>query len=409
MSTATANAGSSAAGAMVKANAKFTPVRLTGGVRSICGCTLGCCRLCKAWTNSEIDARHRLEKKARLALEAKAKAAANAAPGEINFMDLYQDIVLQIGEHLDLETSIALFLAMPTHTPVHTLAHRKLSAIKTGGLRDLATENLLIFLGKLDEKDLRNLGPLISFADIIEKMESYNGFLSYYVLTDHTQQFNKSGQIKVSKNLEKKYGHIRQNKYLAGELHSAWLDLSMRSQARLNNYYYSIFNIRRFIATSCGRVFELKNRTTCYDDPLAQLGIICERIPMKKLVRLMDTIYASIYGFTRHNFTNNIDQKAAMKKYFSLIEAMDSIHAYILAKFKKIEKLDEYLLNDESIPMERVIGISIWNLPLAERQALVNIRWPHPHVGGIADENALLSVFAEYHYIAVRPDGFYML
>jgi len=422
--TANAGAGASAAKACAKAKAKFTPVRLTGGVSSICRCNttgLGC-RLCYAWLNAESDARYKLEKKAQLAAEEEAKALSGLGADKIKFTDLYEDVVLRIGEYLDLETCIALFMAAPsTFRPTQKLALRKIFAIELGGLNSEASDNLLIFLGKISETDLRKLGQLVRFSTLVELMGGYNSNLSL-ALADHTLRFKQPGAIKTSKALDKQFGHIRQNTYLAEELQSAWLEVSVKTQHNSNQYYYSLFNISRtgqtlhnivngphgqvLYSLSRSIVREVPEHGGCYEDPLVQLGVICERIPLKNLVKLMHTIYHSIYCFTHTNFDTKQNQKAAMQKYFSLIEAMDSIHAYVLSKFKNTEALNQYLL--DKFPPERAIGISAWSLPPPERRLFVVSRWPHNIQGygyAQADENFKLYIFAKEHYISVRRDG----
>ena len=310
MSTATANAGSSAAGAMVKANAKFTPVRLTGGVRSICGCKNSCCRLCYTWRYAEVDALHRQAKKEQLEAEARVKALSGLGADKIKFTDLYEDVVLRIGEYLDLETCIALFMAAPsTFGPTQKLALRKIFAIELNGLNSQASDNLLIFLGKISETDLRKLGQLVRFSTLVERMGYYNEKMSV-VLADHTLRFKQPGAIKTSKALDKQFGHIRQNTYLVKKLQSAWREVSAKTQYNLNQYYYSLFNIIRTRQTlhnivngQNGQVLytltrfivrEVTEHGGCYEDPLVQLGVICERIPLKNLVGLMHVIYESI-------------------------------------------------------------------------------------------------------------------
>jgi len=430
MSTAiTANASASAANASASAanasaKAKFTPIRLTGGVRSICGCKNSCCRLCYAWRYAEIDALHRQAKKEQLEAEARVKALSGLGDNKIKFTDLYEDVVLQIGEYLDLETSISLFMAMHgtaglEHGPTQKLALRKIFAIELNGLNSEASYNLLIFLGKISEKDLRKLGQLVRFSTLVERMGYYNEKMSV-VLADHTLRFKQPGMIKTSKALEKQFGHIRQNTYLAKKLHSAWREVSVKTQYNLNQYYYSLFNIIRNGQTlhnihngQNGQVLytltrfivrEVTERGGCYEDPLVQLGVICERIPLKNLVGLMHVIYESIYCFTQTNFDNKTNQKAAIKKYFSLVEAMDSIHAYVLSKLENTKALTQYLLG--KVPIERAIGISAWSLPVAERETYVHTRWPHQIDNyALADENFKLYIFAKKHFISVRADG----
>jgi hypothetical protein len=425
MSTAyaTANAGASAmstANACAMTKDKFTLVRFTGSVKSICGCTTGGCRLCYAWLTAEADARYKLEKKAQLAAEAEAKALSCLGADKIKFTDLYEDVVLRIGEYLDLETCISLFMAAPsTFGPTQKLALRKIFAIELNGLNSKASDNLLIFLGKISETDLRKLGQLVRFSALVERMGYYNAKLSV-VLADHTLRFNQPGAIKQSKALDKQFGHIRQNTYLVKKLQSAWREVSAKTQYNLNLYYYSLFNISRngqtlhnIVNGQYGQVLytltrfivrEVTEHGGCYEDPLVQLGVICERIPLKNLVGLMHAIYESIYCFTHENFDTKQNQKAAMKKYFSLIEAMDSIHAYVLSKLENIKELAKYLLS--KVPIERAIGISAWSLPVAERETYVRIRWPHVvNNYGLADENFKLYVFAKKHYISLREDG----
>ena len=425
MSTAYATAN---AGAMTKACAKampagdkFTLVRFTGSVKNICGCTTGGCRLCYAWLTAEADARYKLEKKAQLAAEAKAKTATAATnANSIKFTDLYEDVVLRIGEYLDLETCISLFMAAPsTFGPTQKLALRKIFAIELNGLNSQASDNLLIFLGKISETDLRKLGQLVRFSALVERMGYYNAKLSV-VLADHTLRFKQPGAIKQSKALDKQFGHIRQNTYLVKKLQSAWREVSVKTQYNLTQYYYSLFNIIRngqtlhnIVNGQYGQVLykltrfivrEVPEHGGCYEDPLVQLGVICERIPLKNLVGLMHAIYESIYCFTHTNFDTKQNQKAAMKKYFSLIEAMDSIHAYVLSKLENVKELTKYLLS--KVPIERAIGISAWSLPVSERETYVRSRWPHVvNNYGLADENFKLYVFAKKHYISLREDG----
>ena len=416
----TANATANASAAMVKAKSKFTPVRLTGGVRSICGCKNSCCRLCYTWRYAEIDALHRQAKKEQLEAEARVKALSGLGADKIKFTDLYEDVVLRIGEYLDLETSISLFMAAPsTFGPTQKLALRKIFAIELNGLNSVASYNLLIFLGKISENDLRKLGQLVRFSSLVERMGYYNEKMSV-VLADHTLRFKQPGAIKTSKALDKQFGHIRQNTYLAKKLHSAWREVSLKTQYNLTQYYYSLFNIIRNGQTlhniqngQNGQVLytltrfivrEVTERGGCYEDPLVQLGVICEIIPLKNLVGLMHAIYESIYCFTHTNFDNKTNQKTAIKKYFSLVEAMDSIHAYVLSKLENVKELAKYLLS--KVPIERAIGISAWSLPVAERETYVRSRWPHQIDNyGIADENFKLYIFAKKHFISVREDG----
>ena len=414
MSTASASAGACAvtagacavtAGACAKN--KFPLVRFTGNVKSICGCTSGGCRLCYHWLQAEADARYRLAKKERIALD-EAKAS-SASDGKIKFTDLYEDIVLNIGEYLDLESSIALFLAVHTETEyvpavsaTRKITLRKLAAINPGGLAHIKSINLLIFLGKISEKDLRNIGSLVSFATIIEKLSDYNLLLNY-ALADHTTLFQEPGLIKQSKDLHKQYGHVRQNKYLVEELHSAWLELAVKTQSDLDKYYYAVFNIVRADLDDGGDVLD-RLIANCFDDPLARLGALCERIPIKNVVRLTDTIYESIFKFTHYNFRDKKEQRKSMKKYFSLIEAMDSIRTYI-SKFTSNDEYDQFLLGIQGIPEERILGITVWNLPFAERRTYIRNHWPqYLNVGALAYENAKWRIFAQRHYILVNED-----
>jgi hypothetical protein len=49
--------------------------------------------------------------------------------------------------------------------------------------------------------------------------------------------------------------------------------------------------------------------------------------------------------------------------------------------------------------MEKVIGISVWNLPIAERRISISKKWPVMNVNGNPDINTKLRFFAEHHYI----------
>jgi hypothetical protein len=384
---------------------KFPLIRFTG-VRNICECAsdvLGC-RLCYDLNRMEIYARNRLEKKRLAAIAIK-----------IPFSHLYEDILLKIGEYLDLNSSIALYLAIPATSTPTLLAlqknmHIKISDIKPPGLSKRDAEKMLIFLGKINEKDLRKLGSGV-IGSLVEKISNID--LLPVMLADHSRLFNLPRHISYSKQNHAKFGHIYQNKYLAAELWAAFLNVLSNCWEDLTSYYYTLFNIELdydgevhwsdYNALHTFRVFE-RDTPACCDDPLAQLGIICERITDPKILYIsLKDIYESIYSFTFGNFKEKKSQQKAMKKYFSLMEAMDSTYAYVLAKYETVEEFYRYILDTAMLDlpweMEKVIGISVWNLPIAERRISISKKWPVMNVNGNPDINTKLRFFAEHHYI----------